>query len=56
MLENTTVIASATVRGCNIVVENVSVTNGSKLILDSENETTINGPFEVELGSELEIK
>lgn len=56
ILENTTIITSTTVRGCNIEVENVSVTNGSKLILDSENETTINGPFEVELGSELEIK
>jgi Zn-dependent metalloprotease len=56
IFENTTVITSTTVRGCNIEVENVSVTNGSKLILDSENETTIKGSFEVELGSELEIK
>lgn len=56
ILENTTVTASATVRGCNIEVENVSVTNNSKLFLDAVFETTINGPFEVGLGSELEIK
>lgn len=56
ILENTTVITSTTVRGCNIEVENVSVTNNSKLFLDAVFETTINGPFEVESGSELEIK
>jgi hypothetical protein len=56
ILDNTTVITSTTVRGCNIEVENVSVTNNSKLFLDAIFETTVNGPFEVELGSELEIK
>ena len=56
ILENTTVITSTTLRGCNIGVENVSVTNNSKLFLDAVFETTINGPFEVESGSELEIK
>ena len=54
--ENTTVTASTTVRGCNIEVENVSVTNNSKLFLDAIFETTVNGPFEVGSGSELEIK
>ena len=29
--------------------------NSSKLTLEAENETTIDGDFEVELGSELEI-
>lgn len=56
ILENTTVITSTTVRGCNIEVEDVSVTNNSKLFLDAVFETTVNGPFEVESGSELEIK
>jgi len=56
ILENTNVITSTAIRGCNIEVENVSVTNNSKLFLDAVFETTINGPFEVELGSELEIK
>lgn len=56
ILENTTVTTSTTVRGCDIEVENVTVTNNSKLFLDAVFETAINGPFEVELGSELEIK
>ena len=35
---------------------NVNVTSGAKLTLDAEGTTTINGNFEVTLGSELEIK
>jgi len=56
ILENTTVVTSTTFRACNIEVENVSVTNNSKLFLDAIFETTVNGPFEVGSGSELEIK
>lgn len=56
ILENTSVTTSTTVRGCNIEVENVSVTNNSNLFLDAVFETTVNGPFEVGLGSELEIR
>ena len=47
ILNDTTVITSTTVRGCNIEVENVSVTNNSKLFLDAVFETTVNGSFEV---------
>ena len=54
---NQTVNTNTTVTSnCNINVQNVTVTNNKKLILDAENETTINGSFEVQLGSELEIK
>lgn len=45
------VVTCKIVTGCNIEVENVSVTNNSKLFLDGIYETTINGPFKVELGS-----
>ena len=42
--------------GCSdLNVWNVTVTNNSKLILDAPGEVTINGPFEVQLGSELDI-
>jgi V8-like Glu-specific endopeptidase len=41
---------------CDIYVQDVTVTSGAKLTLDAENRTVINGAFEVELGSELEIK
>lgn len=52
-----TVTTGATVTSCgDINVQDVNVQNGSKLILDAVNETTINGNFEVQAGSELEIK
>lgn len=44
-----------TIPVCNIRLSNVTVTNGAKLILNVDRETEINGPFEVELQSELEI-
>jgi len=45
-----------TVTGCNINVQDVKVQNNAKLTLDAAGTTTINGDFEVQLGSELEIK
>jgi len=53
---NQTVNANQTVTNCFINANNVTVTNNAKLILDAVFETTITGPFEVQLGSELEIK
>ena len=53
---NQTVTANRTITGCEINVQNVTVQNNAKLTLDAENVTTINGPFEVKLGSQLEIK
>ena len=40
----------------NINVQNVKVTNGAKLILDAGGEVNIIGDFDVELGSEFEIR
>jgi hypothetical protein len=52
-----TVTTDTTVNSCgDINVQNVTVANNAKLILDAAGETVINSNFEVELGSELEIK
>jgi len=54
---NQTIASNTTVNGCtNLNVQNVSVTNNSKLTLNAPGEVTINGNFEVQLGSQLEIK
>ena len=53
---NQTVTANTTITGCNIYVQNVTVTGGAKLILDAAGEVNIISDFEVVLGSELEIK
>ena len=52
-----TVTANTTVTSCSdINVQNVKVQNNAKLTLDAAGTTTINGDFEVVLGSQLEIK
>ena len=53
---NRTIYFDTTVKGCNINVQNVGVQYLAKLTIDAQNETTINGPFEVQIGSTLEIK
>lgn len=54
---NQTVTNDMTITNCgDINVQNVTVTNGAKLTLDAAGTTTINSNFEVQLGSELEIK
>jgi subtilisin family serine protease len=53
---NQTVNSSQTVTNCFINANNVTVTNNAKLILNAVHETTITGPFEVQSGSELEVK
>jgi hypothetical protein len=53
---NQTVSANTTVLGCDINVQNVTVTNGAKLTLDAADKTVIEKNFEVKLGSTLEIK
>ena len=53
---NQTVTANRTIADCVINVQNVTVQNNAKLTLDAVNVTTINGPFEVKLGSQLEVK
>jgi hypothetical protein len=53
---NQNVNSNQSVIDCMIYSKNVTVTNNAKLILDAVIETTIDGDFEVQLGSELEIK
>jgi hypothetical protein len=54
---NRTVTSNTTVTNCgDIYVQNVTVTNGAKLTLDAAGTTTIGSNFEVQLGSQLEIK
>jgi Zn-dependent metalloprotease len=55
-LANTNITTNTTIIDCSIEVENVTIESGSKLILDYNDNIIINGPFEAELGSELEIK
>jgi hypothetical protein len=45
-----------TVQDCEIEVVNTTIQNNSNVILDADKTTTINGPFEVKIGSTLEIK
>jgi hypothetical protein len=53
---NQTVTSNTTVTGCDINVQNVTVTNNAKLTLEAAGETIINGEFDVVLGAELEVK
>ena len=54
---NQTVTQGVIINSCgDINVQNVNVEQGGTLILDAAGKTTINGPFKVELGSELKIK
>lgn len=56
-LANQTVSSNRTVTSpCNIKVQDVTVTNGAKLILDAVHDVNITSGFEVQLGSELEVK
>lgn len=52
---NRTVTDDETVSGTDIMTENVTVKNRAKLTFEIDNSVTINGPFTVEYGSELEI-
>jgi hypothetical protein len=53
---NKTVASNTTVEGCEINVQNVIVQNNAKLTLNASNKAIVNGPFEVALGAQLEIK
>ena len=54
---NQSVSTDNTIINCNnINVKNVKIKDGATLILDADGDVTIESDFEVELGSELEIK
>ena len=58
-VQNVTVTNGATLTikaACNISVQNVTVKNNSKLILDAVGEVNIIKDFDVQLGSQFEIK
>lgn len=55
-LINTNYSNNTSIYDCRINVTNCTVKNGAKLTLDADITTTINGPFEVKLGSTLEVK
>ena len=54
-ISNVNYNTNTTINDCNVTLQNVEVQNNAKLTIDA-NETTINGPFEVQIGAELEIK
>ena len=57
VLENKAITTDTPITSCgDITVQNVTVTNGAKLTLDAAGEVNIISDFEVELGSEFEIK
>jgi subtilisin family serine protease len=52
---NQTVTTNTTIEDCNVFVQNVEVINNSKLTIEAENEVIIEGEFDVEMGSELDV-
>jgi hypothetical protein len=48
--------SNATVNGCSINVSDVTVQNNAAVILDGIVNVIINGPFELKMGSSLEVK
>ena len=43
------------ISACSVILDNVKVQNNAKLTIDAY-ETNIDGEFEIDLGSEFEIK
>jgi len=55
-LINQTITGNKSFAGCNnLNIQNVTVANNAKLTLDAADQVIIDGPFDVQLGSELEI-
>ena len=55
-VENRTITSNLTITGCIVNVSNVTIQNNSIVTIDAGESATLNGPFEVKLGSTLEIK
>lgn len=53
---NHTVNSDTTVLGCTIKASNVVIQNNANVVFDAEQTTTINGPFQVNIGSTLEVR
>lgn len=55
IFSNQTVTSDRTVTGTDILSENITVSNGAKLILKGSQSITINKPYTIEKGCQLEI-
>ena len=55
-ISNKTYTSDATETGCSISATNITIPSGINVIYDAVNSTTLNGPFQVNLGASLEIK
>ena len=55
IFSNQTVTSNRTVTGTDILSENITVSNGAKLILKGSQSITINNPYTIEKGCQLEI-
>ena len=55
IFSNQTVTSNRTVTGTDILSENITVSNGAKLILKGSQSITINKPYTIEKGCQLEI-
>jgi predicted phosphodiesterase len=55
VISNVTYVSNTTIKDCGVILNNVKVRNGAKLTIEADR-TTLNSGFEVELGSEFEIK
>ncbi len=53
---NTTFFNNANYSACSIKIENCSIQNGANVVFDANCMTEIYGPFEVVIGSTLEVK
>lgn len=55
-VQNQTITSDSTVFGCKINANNVIIQNNANVVWDAAETTTINGPFQVNTGSTLEIR
>ena len=55
-ITNTNFDVNNVIYGCTINMQNVMVRNGANVTFNAANDVVINGAFEVELGSAIEIK
>lgn len=55
-ITNTNFTSDTLINGCSIYIENVNIQNNANVIFDAAKATTINGPFQVNIGSTLEIR
>jgi len=56
IVQNMNYTNNHSITGCNLDITNVIIQNNSTIIFDAKYKTNINGPFEVKLGSTVEIK